>query len=103
MFSFCYVWQWLLFPSPLHPPPKKKKKSDVPAPLATKIYYSQRNNRLKSVLTRQFYGASVKELDKDVVIPDVPNNNTMSLEALSHGGSSREQVNDLLHKKVCPC
>ncbi|KAK9182399.1 hypothetical protein WN944_025543 [Citrus x changshan-huyou] len=42
----------------------------------------------------------VKELDKDVVIPDVPNNNTMSLEALSHGGSSREQVNDLLHKKL---
>ncbi|GAY36032.1 hypothetical protein CUMW_019940 [Citrus unshiu] len=73
---------------------------DVPAPLATKIYYSQRNNRLKSALTRQFYGASVKELDKDVVIPDVPNNNTMSLEALSHGGSSREQVNDLLHKKL---
>ncbi|KDO75039.1 hypothetical protein CISIN_1g019394mg [Citrus sinensis] len=31
---------------------------------------------------------------------DVPNNNTMSLEALSHGGSSREQVNDLLHKKL---
>ncbi|KAH9683252.1 Sgf11 (transcriptional regulation protein) protein [Citrus sinensis] len=75
-------------------------EQDVPAPLATKIYYSQRNNRLKSVLTRQFYGASVKELDKDVVIPDVPNNNTMSLEALSHGGSSREQVNDLLHKKL---
>lgn len=90
--------------SPPHSTPHpKKKKSDVPAPLATKIYYSQRNNRLKSVLTRQFYGASVKELDKDVVIPDVPNNNTMSLEALSHGGSSREQVNDLLHKKVCPC
>ncbi|KDO75045.1 hypothetical protein CISIN_1g019394mg [Citrus sinensis] len=75
-------------------------EQDVPAPLATKIYYSQRNNRLKSALTRQFYGASVKELDKDVVIPDVPNNNTMSLEALSHGGSSREQVNDLLHKKL---
>ncbi|KAJ4722252.1 Sgf11 (Transcriptional regulation protein) protein [Melia azedarach] len=72
---------------------------DVPAPLASKIYYSQRNNRLKSSLTHLYHGASVQQCGRNVAIPEAPKNNTMSLEALRQGCSSQEQMDNLLHKK----
>lgn len=38
-------------------------RADVPAPLATKIYYSQRNNRLRSEIGYMFHAADSQELD----------------------------------------
>ncbi|KAL5782382.1 hypothetical protein ACOSP7_007411 [Xanthoceras sorbifolium] len=73
---------------------------DVPVPLASKIYYSQRNNRLKSTFSHMYQEASIKELCNDVVIPHVSNQNTMPLQASSQGGSSHKQVDDLLNRKL---
>ncbi|KAJ0034647.1 hypothetical protein Pint_25028 [Pistacia integerrima] len=73
---------------------------DFPVPLATKIYYSQRNNRLKSALTHLYHEASSKEQGKDVVIPQAPCQSTVSLQTLPQGGSSQEQVGGMLNKKL---
>ncbi|XP_044500099.1 uncharacterized protein LOC123221331 isoform X3 [Mangifera indica] len=71
-----------------------------PVPLATKIYYSQRNNRLKSALTHLYHEASSKEQGKDVVILQAPHQSTVSLQALAQGGSSQEQGAGVLSKKL---
>ncbi|XP_010548911.1 PREDICTED: uncharacterized protein LOC104820236 isoform X2 [Tarenaya hassleriana] len=42
------------------------QNQNVPAPLATKIYYSQRNNRLRSEIGYMFQAADAQELDYDV-------------------------------------
>ncbi|XP_031247842.1 uncharacterized protein LOC116105573 [Pistacia vera] len=73
---------------------------DFPVPLATKIYYSQRNNRLKSALTHLYHEASSKEQGKDVVIPQAPCQSIVSLQTLPQGGSSQEQVGGMLNKKL---
>ncbi|XP_044500098.1 uncharacterized protein LOC123221331 isoform X2 [Mangifera indica] len=73
---------------------------DFPVPLATKIYYSQRNNRLKSALTHLYHEASSKEQGKDVVILQAPHQSTVSLQALAQGGSSQEQGAGVLSKKL---
>ncbi|KAK4855401.1 hypothetical protein QYF36_006935 [Acer negundo] len=69
---------------------------DVPVPLATKIYYSQRNNRLKSTFSNMYQEASIKELCNDVTIPQVSNQNAIPVQASSQRGPSHKQVDDLL-------
>ncbi|KAI9196291.1 hypothetical protein LWI28_022667 [Acer negundo] len=69
---------------------------DVPVPLATKIYYSQRNNRLKSTFSNMYQEASIKELCNDVTIPQVSNQNAIPVQASSQRSPSHKQVDDLL-------
>lgn len=40
--------------------------SDVPAPLATKTYYSQRNHHLRSAISRMFFEEPGKEASNEV-------------------------------------
>lgn len=86
--------------SPGQVPERCLQARDVPVPLATKIYYSQRNNRLKSKFKHMYQEASIKELCNDVVIPQVSKQNSMPLQGLSQGVSSRKQVDDLLNQKL---
>ncbi|GAV63400.1 hypothetical protein CFOL_v3_06918, partial [Cephalotus follicularis] len=69
----------------------------VPAPLATKIYYSQSSNRLRSTLNQLYCEASTKEIRSDMVSTRVSQLNIMSLR-----NSPFEQVDDLLNKKQDP-
>ncbi|XP_021635667.2 uncharacterized protein LOC110631937 isoform X2 [Hevea brasiliensis] len=80
----------------------KAIKPDVPIPLATKIYYSQRNTRLRSAVAHMYHAASAKVINSNVVSPEVSNENIMQLQASSHKDCSHEQVDNFLNKKREP-
>ncbi|XP_015573374.1 uncharacterized protein LOC8262383 isoform X1 [Ricinus communis] len=71
----------------------------VPAPLATKIYYSQRNNRLRSAIASMYHSASAKGLGSNVRSPEVSQENSIQLQASPHQGGLHEPVDDLFNKE----
>lgn len=73
-------------------------KSDAPAPLATKVFYSQRNHRLRSALTYLYYEASFEEHSGDLV--NQKTLNAMQLQVSSPKNFSYEQIN-VQRGKVC--
>lgn len=85
-------------------------ESDVPAPLATKMFYSQRNQRLRSALTYLYYGESSKEQYGDLVkLTSMEGNsmplnsvqeNAVPLQVLSPTNIPHEQIN-VQREKVC--
>lgn len=75
-------------------------KSDVPAPLATKIYYSQRNQRLRSALSHLYYQASTKDHFGGVVKPQVLHSSAMPSRFSLPKNFSNEQIDDQ-QEKVC--
>jgi hypothetical protein len=78
-------------------------QSDIPVPLATKIYYSQRNNRHRSTLAHLYREASTKELCSDMVSSKISQENMIPLQSSSPRGSSVEPMDEMLNRKVCPC
>ncbi|GMP76773.1 hypothetical protein CsSME_00033309 [Camellia sinensis var. sinensis] len=64
---------------------------DAPAPLATKVFYSQRNHRLRSALTYLYYEASFEEHSGDLV--NQKTLNAMPLQVSSPKNFSYEQIN----------
>ncbi|KAL7178069.1 hypothetical protein ACSBR2_031260 [Camellia fascicularis] len=64
---------------------------DAPAPLATKVFYSQRNHRLRSALTYLYYEASFVEHSGDLV--NQKTLNAMQLQVSSPKNFSYEQIN----------
>lgn len=78
-------------------------QSDIPVPLATKIYYSQRNNRLRSALNHLYCEASTKELCSDMPSSKTIQEDMMPLQVSSPRDSSAETMGDKLKRKVCPC
>ena len=74
-------------------------KSDVPAPLATKMFYSQRNHRLRSALTYLYYEASSKEHSGDFVNSKALQGNAVPLQD-SSPKNSHEKIN-VQREKVC--
>ncbi|XP_022138026.1 uncharacterized protein LOC111009285 isoform X2 [Momordica charantia] len=82
----------LLLASALEPSSTKTKIRNVPLPLASKIYYSQRNNRLRSALGYLYWEAvaSSKEICKE---------NINQFHNSSQEESSQEQTNDIIGKK----
>ncbi|XWS08652.1 hypothetical protein CRYUN_Cryun40dG0019900 [Craigia yunnanensis] len=79
--------------------PLTKVKSDLPVPLSTKIYYSQRNNRLRLALNHQYFVTSTKELCSDMVSQQASTQTMMPLQASSQGVCPLEQVDNLFIKK----
>ncbi|KAI8561549.1 hypothetical protein RHMOL_Rhmol04G0348800 [Rhododendron molle] len=80
---------------------------DVPAPLATKMFYSQRNHRLRSALTYLYYGEStehsgdfvnLKSLEGIAMPLNSLQDNAMPLQVLSPQNFSHEQ-NDVQSEK----
>lgn len=72
--------------------------SDIPAPLATKVYYSQRNNHLRAAIGHLYHMSSSDSQCINVSSPEVSQEGMMYLHASSVKGSSHEQVDDLLNK-----
>lgn len=73
--------------------------ADIPVPLATKIYYSQRNTRLRLAVARMYHAASAKGINSNVVSPEVSQETIIQLPASSCKGCTHEQVGGL-NKKV---
>lgn len=91
----------LLLASDLEPSSAKTKIRNVPIPLASKIYYSQRNNRLRSALGYLYWEAvaSSKEIcnmvDHQITKEDIKQFHNTSQEE-----SSQEQTSDIIGKKM---
>lgn len=78
-----------------------KTKSGVPVPLATKMYYSQRNHRLRSAVSHLYFAASNQEHISDLVNPKVLQG-CMMRQASSPKILSNEQGDNQSEKKVLP-
>ncbi|OMO53738.1 hypothetical protein CCACVL1_28386 [Corchorus capsularis] len=76
---------------------------DIPVPLCTKVYYSQRNNYLRSTLSQQFRVTSTEESCSDMVSAQALQQSMMRLQGSSQEVCALEQMDNLLIKKVCPC
>ncbi|KAK8547996.1 hypothetical protein V6N13_055166 [Hibiscus sabdariffa] len=74
-------------------------KSDLPVPLSTKMYCSQRNSRLRLMLSHQYFITPIKELCSDKASQQVSQESTMTLRGSSQGVSPLEQVDNLLTEK----
>ncbi|XP_022760489.1 uncharacterized protein LOC111306810 isoform X4 [Durio zibethinus] len=72
---------------------------DLPVPLSTKMYYSQRNSRLRLALSHQYFVTSTKELCSDMVSQQASQQSTMLLQASSQGVCPLEQVDNLIVQK----
>ncbi|KAH1091279.1 hypothetical protein J1N35_018536 [Gossypium stocksii] len=76
-----------------------KLTKDPPAPLSTKMYYSQRNSRLRLALSHQYFITSTKELCSEMANRQVSKQSTMTLRDSSQGVCPLEQADNLLTKK----
>uniref|UniRef100_A0A6P4ACI2 uncharacterized protein LOC107426928 isoform X1 n=1 Tax=Ziziphus jujuba TaxID=326968 RepID=A0A6P4ACI2_ZIZJJ len=74
---------------------------DIPFPLASKVYYSQRSNRLRSALCRLYCEsvASTKQLFSDPVNSEMLNETMIPSQASSQKNSPLKQRNNLLNNK----
>ncbi|XP_022973741.1 uncharacterized protein LOC111472316 isoform X3 [Cucurbita maxima] len=77
-----------------------KLTKNVPFPLASKIYYSQRNNHLRSALGYLYWEAvaSSKEIC-NTVDHEMTKENVKQFDNSSQEESSQEQTNDIIGKK----
>ncbi|XVE82048.1 hypothetical protein DITRI_Ditri15bG0115300 [Diplodiscus trichospermus] len=64
---------------------------DLPIPLSTKMYYSQRNSRLRLALSHQYFVTSTKELCGDMISQQASPQSVMLLPASSQGICHLEQ------------
>nr|KJB34613.1 hypothetical protein B456_006G075300 [Gossypium raimondii] len=76
-----------------------KLTKDLPAPLSTKMYYSQRNSRLRLALSHQYFITSTKELCSEMANRQVSKQSTMMLRDSSQGVCPLEHADNLLTKK----
>ncbi|XP_065863563.1 uncharacterized protein [Euphorbia lathyris] len=72
---------------------------DVPAPLATKAYYSQKTNRLRSAIGHMYTASSSKGLCNDVMSYQLSYESIFQLQASSHRECMHEQ-DSLVTKKI---
>lgn len=74
---------------------------DFPAPLATKIYYSQRTNRLRAAIRHMYFENLSEELCTDVAGQKTSLGETVALQDSSLGDPSFQQMDNVLNKEVC--
>ncbi|KAK2438811.1 hypothetical protein QL285_023547 [Trifolium repens] len=74
--------------------------NDFPAPLATKIYYSQRTNRLRAAIRHMYFENLSEELCTDGSGQKISSHEEMvALQDSSQGDPSFEQMNNVLNKE----
>ncbi|XP_052190794.1 uncharacterized protein LOC127800296 isoform X2 [Diospyros lotus] len=73
---------------------------DVPAPLATKMFYSQRNQRLRSALAYLYCEASSLKRSDDLVTPNSLQGNAMLVQISSPKNISHEEIDVQREKTV---
>ncbi|XAR57134.1 hypothetical protein NMG60_11025166 [Bertholletia excelsa] len=66
---------------------------DIPVPLATKVFYSQRNRRLRSALTFLYNESSSKECSGDLMNSRELQGNATPLQVSSPNNISHEHIN----------
>lgn len=66
---------------------------DVPHPLATKMYYSQRVVRLRSALSYMYHEASSNDSGNEFACPKVLKSNVMPADILCHSNNSHILIN----------
>ncbi|XP_055818245.1 uncharacterized protein LOC129887248 isoform X2 [Solanum dulcamara] len=69
------------------------KAEDVPHPLATKMYYSQRELRLRSALSYMYHEASCNDSGSEFACPKVLKSSVMPADILCHSNNSHIQIN----------
>ncbi|KAL0548328.1 hypothetical protein IC582_012776 [Cucumis melo] len=91
----------LLLASDLEPSSAKTKIRNVPFPLASKIYYSQRNNRLRSALGYLYWEAvaSSKEIC-NMMDQQMTKENIKLFHSTSEEEESQEQTSDVIGNKM---
>ncbi|KAG9140948.1 hypothetical protein Leryth_010474 [Lithospermum erythrorhizon] len=67
-------------------------KTDVPVPIATKVYYSQRNNRLRSSLSQLYHGSSSTDHCTELVTRDVMHRNLAPVSSSAPHASYHELI-----------
>ncbi|KAL9353380.1 hypothetical protein Peur_056060 [Populus x canadensis] len=72
----------------------------IPAPLAAKVYYSQRNTRLRSAVAYLYHATSAEGLN--MVNSELSQESITQLLASSQKGSLDAQTNDLINEKGDP-
>ncbi|XP_016449729.2 uncharacterized protein LOC107774642 isoform X3 [Nicotiana tabacum] len=70
----------------------RSRAEDVPHPLATKMYYSQRQHRLKSALSYLYHEGSCNDSGSEFACPKVLKNNVMPADILYHSNNSHIQI-----------
>ncbi|CAK8530950.1 unnamed protein product [Lathyrus sativus] len=75
------------------------KNNDFPAPLATKIYYSQRTNRLRAAIRHMYFENLSEEVRADVECPKTSNEEMVALQGLSQVDPSFEQMDNVVNKE----
>ncbi|KAJ6911623.1 hypothetical protein NC652_022036 [Populus alba x Populus x berolinensis] len=75
--------------------------SYIPVPLATKVYYSQRNTHLRSAVAYLHHAASSEGLQNNMMSSGISQESIMQLQALSQRGSLDAQTDGLTKEKVC--
>ncbi|XP_011034234.1 PREDICTED: uncharacterized protein LOC105132423 isoform X6 [Populus euphratica] len=73
----------------------------IPVPLATKVYYSQRNTHLRSAVAYLHHAASSEGLQNNMMSSGISQESPMQLQASSQRGSLDAQTDGLTKEKVC--
>ncbi|XP_027358853.1 uncharacterized protein LOC113867635 isoform X2 [Abrus precatorius] len=76
-------------------------KNDFPAPLATKIYYSQRTNRLRATIRHLFFQNLSEQLCTDVVCPKTSDAEMVAFQHSSQRNPSFDQVTNVHNDESC--
>eukprot|EP00258_Populus_trichocarpa_P017840 XP_006380028.1 uncharacterized protein LOC7469084 isoform X3 [Populus trichocarpa] len=74
----------------------------IPVPLATKVYYSQRNTHLRSAVAYLHHAASSEGLQNNMMSSGISQESIMQLQALSQRGSFDAQTDGLTKEKRDP-
>ncbi|KAF9673514.1 hypothetical protein SADUNF_Sadunf10G0032200 [Salix dunnii] len=77
-------------------------KPDIPAPIATKVYCSQRITRLRSAVAYLHHATSAEGLQNNMVSSELSQESIMQLLASSQKGSLDSQTDDLIDDVPSP-
>ena len=73
--------------------------NDFPAPLASKIYYSQRTNRLRAAIRHMYFANLSEELCTDVAGQNTSHGEMVALQDSSQCAPSFEQTNNVFNEE----
>ncbi|XP_061374363.1 uncharacterized protein LOC133316603 isoform X2 [Gastrolobium bilobum] len=74
-------------------------KNDFPAPLATKIYYSQRTNRLRAAIRHLYFQDLNEELCTNVTSPKASQREMVAFQDSCQKDPSFDQMDNMLNKE----
>ncbi|KAF1890940.1 hypothetical protein Lal_00037511 [Lupinus albus] len=76
--------------------------NDYPAPLATKIYYSQRNNRLRAAIRHLYFQELSEDMCNDAVSPNASHGEKVAFQDPCQKDPSFDQIDNVINKSHLP-